>query len=240
VLHSPGEQQIEVYGTASFKLQQRLSVAGLSDSWFNGLTSCVVNNCLYVNDYCKSTVYKIDLWGENAVFKWRTDDMSTGLSVNSDCNLLLSSYYKLLEYTPTGSLVKEVCLLPTTPWHTIQLASDQFVVCKWDDVVEVNSQAEIIRTYKNQLKSTTHQQFWWPCNLAVNRNNRFIFVADQNNDRIVMLSRSLTFARELQASFDGSTLRRPQCLHLQRANSSLFVSEAVEAGRIFVFDIRRQ
>jgi hypothetical protein len=55
VLRAPSEQKIEVYETTTFKLQQTLNVAGLSDysdvRGNNDLTSCVVNNCLYVSDY---------------------------------------------------------------------------------------------------------------------------------------------------------------------------------------------
>ena len=50
VLRRSSEQQIEVYDTTTFKLQQTLNVVGLNDHLFNELTSCVINNCLYVSD----------------------------------------------------------------------------------------------------------------------------------------------------------------------------------------------
>ena len=106
VLRSPSEQQIEVYDMTTFKLQQTLNVVGLSDHMFNGLTSCVINNCLYVNGYVNATVYKIELTGHNEVSKWRVDgSLLTGLSINAACNLLVTcdSDSKLLEYTPSGS-----------------------------------------------------------------------------------------------------------------------------------------
>ena len=246
VLREPSEQQIEVYDTTTFKLQQTLNVVGLSDDWFNQLTSCVINNCLYVSDYDNATVYKIELTGHNEVSKWRVDDSGPiGLSINAACNLLVTCEGdgKLLEYTPSGSLIREIRLqLTTRPWHAIQLTSDQFVVCTWNDedddgdVVEVNSQGQVVISYKNQLQSTTRHQFKWPRHLAVDKNNECIFVADSDNDRIVMLSRSLKCAREFNASVDGRRLP-PQCLYLNQSNSRLYVGSY--KGLIFVFDIRR-
>jgi DNA-binding beta-propeller fold protein YncE len=68
-----------------------------------------------------------------------------------------------------------------------------------------------------------------PCHLAVDKNNECIFVADQYNDRIVMLSRSLKCAREFNASLDGSRLRVPWRLYLNQSNSRLYVSEELMA-----------
>ena len=91
VLRSSSEQQIEVYDTTTFKLQQTLNVVGLSDDVLNQLTSCVINNCLYVSDWKNDTVYKIELTGHNEVSKWRVDgSVPTGLSINAACNLLVT------------------------------------------------------------------------------------------------------------------------------------------------------
>jgi DNA-binding beta-propeller fold protein YncE len=160
-----------------------------------------------------ATVYKIELTGDNQVFKWRVegDSKPVGLSINTACNLLVSCRddNKLLEYTSSGSLVREIRLESMMrPWHAIQLTSDQFVVCTSDDdVVEVNSRGQVVVSYKNQLQSTTRHQFNDPRHLAVDKNNECIFVADTNNNRIVMLSRSLKCAREFKASVDGSRLQ---------------------------------
>jgi DNA-binding beta-propeller fold protein YncE len=242
VLYQPSEQQIKVYNTTAFKLQQTLNVVGLIDDWRNGLTSCVVNNCLYVSDHWNSTVNRIELTRRNEVSKWRVDgSYPTGLSINAACNLLVTfeGDKKLLEYTPSGSLVREIRLQMTSqPKHATQLTSDQFVVCTYtgDDVIEVNSQGRVVISYKNQLQSTTRHQFNQPRHLAVDKNNECIFVADQFNDRVVMLSRSLKCAREFNASVDGSSCT-PRCIYLNQSNSRLYVGS--RDGRIFVFDIHR-
>jgi DNA-binding beta-propeller fold protein YncE len=257
VLRSPSFKLIEVYDTTTFTLQQALNVAGLSDRYDgyidNDLTSCVVNNCLYVSDYDNANVCKIELRGDNEVFKWRVEDNSrpTGLSINTACNLLVSCFNdkKLLEYTSSGSLVREIRLESMTrPQHAIQLTSDQFVVCtlngidgamSGEDVIEVNSRGQVVVSYGNQLQSTIRPQFKSPRHLAVDKSNECIFVADRDNNRIVMLSRSLKFAREFQPSVDGRKLEEPYSLHLNQSNSHLYVNEYF-GGCIFVFDIRRR
>jgi DNA-binding beta-propeller fold protein YncE len=139
----------------------------------------------------------------------RRRQQANGLSINTACNLLVSCFNdkKLLEYTSSGSLVREIRLESMKPYHAIQLTSDQFVVCTYDDVVEVNSRGQVVVSYKNQLQSTTRHQFNYPRHLAVDKNNECIFVADMNNNRIVMLSRSLKCAREFKASVDGRRLQ---------------------------------
>jgi DNA-binding beta-propeller fold protein YncE len=147
-------------------------------------------------------------------------------------------------------LIREISLQSTLrgAQHAIQLTVDQFVVCtSWfdgsawrsNDVVEVNARGEVVIDYKTQLQSTTQHHFSYPHQLAVDKNNECIFVADNIGDRIVMLSRSLKrAAREFNASVDGSRLHSPQCLYLNHSNSRLYVGEYVQGGRIFVFDIR--
>jgi hypothetical protein len=135
VLHSPSQQQIQVYDTKTFKQQPALQVKHLSDdtSWC-GLTSCGTNNCVYVSDTGKNTVYKVELSGNNQVFSWRVDGEPYGLSINTACNLLVACClaYKIVEYTTSGSLVREICLksndVQLWPLHAIQLTSDLFVV----------------------------------------------------------------------------------------------------------------
>jgi hypothetical protein len=148
-------------------------------------------------------------------------------------------------------MVREICLqlnVLSSPWHAIQLTGDRVVESihgSEADVVEVNSQGEIIKSYKNQLRSTSNHRFLRPRHLASDENNGNIFVADRNNNRIVMLSPSSEWARELTGSVDGRRLYLPLCVYFDE--SSLYVGEDVThddegiamGGRIFVFDIRR-
>jgi DNA-binding beta-propeller fold protein YncE len=258
VLRKPSRQQIQVYYTKSFKQQQIIQVDGLSDdryglSGFNGLTSCVTNNCLYASDYDQCTVYKVELSANNKVSKWSVG-RPRGLSINNACNLIVACYGglsaagKIQEYnTTSGSLVREISLksndVELTPFHAIQLTSDQFVVSCWNetnsvyDVVEVDTKGRVVVSYRNQLIITTQHKFKYPWHLSVDKNNEFILVADTQNNRIVILDRSLkSCARELNVpSVDGG-LQRPRCLYFNVSQNRLFVGERSGQCRVLMFD----
>jgi hypothetical protein len=244
VLRKPSQQQIQVYDIKNFKQQQALLVKDLSDNTSDsGLTSCVTNNCVYVGDYRKLTIYKVELSGNNQVFSWRVDGGPRGLSINTACNLLVACYWakKILEYATNGSLVREICLesndVELRPEHAIQLTSDQFVVGCSNDVVEVDTTGRVVFSYTNQLQSTAQHKFNYPCRLSVDKNNECIFVADLWNNRIVIMNRSPNCcARELNVmSVDGG-LQRPSCLHFDTSQNQLFVGEWSDQRRVLIFD----
>jgi hypothetical protein len=117
VLRTPSKQQIEVYDTTTFKLRRKetVRVEDLDDDTLcSGLTSCETNKCLYVSDYWKDTVYKIQLTDDgNEVVKWSVGRRPQRLSVNAACNLIVTCYCdtKIQEYdTTNGSLVREILL----------------------------------------------------------------------------------------------------------------------------------
>jgi hypothetical protein len=176
VLRHPCKQQIEIYSTTKFNMQQLLELDGLTDHRYNGLTACATNNCLYINEYRQSIIYKVYLSEQQdrkQVVKWRTYDTPIGLSVNTERNLLVTCYGtpKLLEITPNGSLVRQIVLRLSDDslnvWHAIQLPRDRFVICfsichtdplsTSGDVAEVDSQGRTLVSYRNQLQSATNR-----------------------------------------------------------------------------------
>jgi hypothetical protein len=253
VLRAPSQQKIQVYDLQSFQQQQQqqtIKLIGFSnDASCSGLTSCVTNNCLYVSDWCKNAVYKVELTANNEVSKWSVGRWPRGLSINAACNLIVACYYKIQEYnTTSGSLVREISLksngVELNPFHAIQLTSDQFVVscCYNDDendVVEINTKRlQVVVSYTNQLKSTTQHKFNWPRQLSVDKNNESILAADIHNNRIVILNRSLKCCtRELNVMMlvDGG-LREPSCLYFNVSQNRLFVGEWSGQCRLLVFE----
>lgn len=182
VLRYPSKQKIEVYNTTTFQLQQMLNAAGLVDHWLNGLTACVINNCLYINDYLRSEIFSMKLTAENEVSKWRVADRwPTGLSLNAASNLLVTcGANKIVEFTPSGLVVREISLqsenVKLSPRHAVQLSDDRLIVCgevwstdnsPYNDVVEVDSYGRLITSYKSQ--STTHYRFSEPRRLALTK-----------------------------------------------------------------------
>jgi hypothetical protein len=255
VLRSPNNRQIEVYDMTAFKIQHTLKIPRLSDSRSNGLTSCEDNNFIYVNDCDRRTVYKLELANDNKLSHWRVGRRPTGLSLNAARNLLVTCHVakQLQEYTPSGSLVRKMNL-ELRPFHAIQLSDDRFVVCYsvsvyLDDVSEMDSQGRVAvsytnllqstcSSYSNQLSLTAEHQFYVPRHLAAHGNN--VFIADRENNRIVMVNHSLKCINELYASVDGNRLNEPHCLYLDKSNFRLYVGEGVASGRLFLFDIPRE
>jgi 6-phosphogluconolactonase (cycloisomerase 2 family) len=103
------------------------------------------------------------------------------------------------------------------------------------DVVEVDTKGRVVVSYRNQLKSTTQHEFNDPRHLSVDKNNEFILVADTDNNRIVILDRSLkSCARELNVTSVDGGLQRPRCLYFNVSQNRLFVGEW--SGRVLMFD----
>jgi DNA-binding beta-propeller fold protein YncE len=254
VLRVPSKQSVKVYDLKTLQ-QNTLKVKGLSSDSYNGLTACVVNKCLYVSDYKNATVNKVELAVDNKISMWLVDRGPRGLSINSAFNLLVACFKanKIQEYTTGGLLVREVCLKSyndklLSPFHVIQLTSGQFIVSCYEvtslghDVVELDADGKLLVSYTSQLQSTTKQNFRWPFHLAVDKTNECILVADNLNNRIVILSRSFTNrAREFNVmSVDGG-LQCPSCLHFNESQGRLFVGEDSDLSgggqrRVLVFD----
>lgn len=259
VLRSPSQQVIQVYDLQTFTLQsESFSVPGLSDKrQCNGLTACDVNKRLYVSDFSNAAVYQVRLT-DGEKHKWSVGKGPCGLSINSACNLLVACYvdYKIQEYTKERSLVREIRIQCNDsrsllhPHHVIQMTDGHFAISCRDedednvinDVVEADVEGRLITSYRSQLQSTTRSDFWWPRHLAVDKNNKFILVADCNNNRIVVLSRTLDSAGEFDVRLLDGGLKFPSCLHFDQSQGRLFVGETSGRGknngqhRVLVFD----
>lgn len=252
MLRHPSQQHVQVYDTKSFKHEKTIQVKGLSDDTsFSGLTSCVTNNCLYVTDYHKDIVYKVELGANSRLLNWNVDRRPTGLSVNAASNLLVACTRacKIQEYTADGLLVRELCLQSycseLRPLHAKQMSSDQFVISCWNgkqppnavcDVVEVDRLGRVVVSYTSQLQSTSQQKFDGSGHLAVDENNTRILVSDCKNHRIVILNRTSNCARELNVTSVVGGVRRPSCLHFDASKNRLFVGECREQCRVLVLD----
>jgi hypothetical protein len=123
--------------------------------------------------------------------------------VNSACNVLVTFYKvgKIKEFTTDGKLIREITLQSDIvhPWHTVELTTDQFVVCHGDGndplhrVCIVNSAGCLMHSYGGS-KGLGSGQLNRPIRLAV---NGFILVADLKNGRVLMLSPTLSYIREV-------------------------------------------
>jgi len=236
VVHHTSQQKIEVYDAKTFTLQRNITIPDLGYYSF-GLAACPYNKCLYASghDYCgkNGSVHRVvELSGSNVVMKWSAASMPSGLSVNSEHNLIVVSHRerKLLIFTTHGTLLQDIQLLDgiDSPWHAVQLpATSQFLVTdvfggSLHRVSLVGVEGAVVRSYGEQAGSDL-KQMDNPRGLAVDREGR-VLVADMGNNRVLVIDQSLSSAHEMSVSADGG-LKGPCSLWYDQSLRRLYISE---------------
>lgn len=231
-------KQIEVYDTSTLKLQRKISLPDAGD-WLFGLAACSTNNVIYVSDYQDDKVYKVNLTASDTTSKWSVDiGGPVALSVNKSCNLLLSCWdgKKVREYTPSGSLVREI-LDSNFLYHAIELGDGTTVVSQAGPVHGVcvkSSDGRVLRSYGSKKFGSGPGQMDEPRSLAVDSEG-FVLVADKDNHRILVLNPELTEARTLPLPLD-TRLVLPRGICFDESHGRLYVGEYGGKTRILVFD----
>ena len=248
--------RVEIYDARTFTLRGHLQfpkvlflhvmleILAINSSQVNdmltGLAACPDNKCLYSSCNHNDTIYRVELSGSNAVNEWTVARGPRGLSVNSEHNLIVacSGANKLQEYTTHGSLLREICLQAdvTSPWHAIQLSTGDYVVSHYMSpgvVSVVRVDRQVIHSY-GQSQTSNIGQMKCPTSLAVTKNDD-IFVAGEDNNRIMLISSSLGSIRELSLP-GGDGIQKPRGLCLDESRGRLYVGEYGGQHRVLVFD----
>ena len=109
--------------------------------------------------------------------------------------------------------------------HAIELPSGQFVVCHWGDaqhrVCVVDTDGCIVHSYGGPPGSSAGQ-LNGPYRLAVDTRG-CVFVADNSNNRVQVLSPTLT--RLGDVTTPGHQLKWPFALHLDELSGRLYVGD---------------
>ena len=223
LLEQRDNNQVCVYSINDYQQRRHLNVPRYSD-----MTSCVRHKCLYMSDYWNSCILRYQL-ASSATSKWSVPGEPRGLSVTPSGNLLVTCREpnKLLELSAeSGESVREIALQSDIeePRHSVQLTTGQFVVCHGlsvdlHRVCVVGDDGKVTRSYGGQSGSDVGQ-LNGPCHLAVDKDSQFVFVADENNHRVVLLSPTLEFVRYVTKG-----LSYPRRLYFHQATRRLFVGE---------------
>jgi DNA-binding beta-propeller fold protein YncE len=227
---------ITIYDTETYRVQRSLKISGLGG--VDDMTSCNRHQCIYISDWKNKVVHRVE--SKNIITQWPVNDEPRGLSVNSVHNVLVTCglVRKIKEFTTDGKLIREI-QLPTdivNPKHTVELINDQFVVCHGASkdpvhrVCIVDSKGCILQSYggfrESYLRLFIKRAFYngpesgklnTPVRLSL---NRYIFVADLNNDRILMLSPNLTFNRTVVSDLTG-----PRRLRFDEQTGRLYIAD---------------
>jgi len=240
VVRFESQQKIEVYDAKTFTLQRYITVPGLGNPTV-GLAACPKNKCLYASDWHNHSVHRVDLSGiySNAVMKWSVACGPAGLSVNSEHNLLVASPYlsKLQIFTTRGTLLQNIQLQADIehPCHAVQLSTGQFLVShslSLHRVCLVIVDGTVVRSYGEQ-KGSQLTQMNYPEGLAVDREGR-VLVADQCNNRLLLIDQSLSSAHEMSVCVAGG-LNGPRSFCYDQSRRRLYIGEW-SGGRVIVID----
>jgi len=232
VLLGQDNNQVAVYSINDYQLLRHLDLPGLKPHFFNDMTSCVRHKCLYMSECANRCIHRYDL-PSSAVSKWPIPYKACGLSVTPSCNLLLTCRVesrgepnKLIELSSdSGQCVREIALPAdiVCPWHGVQLTTGQFVVGHGHStnslqrLCVVGDDGKVTRSYGDK-RGCDVGQLNYPRHLAVDNDSQFISVADQFNNRVVLLSSTLEFVR-----YVSEGLSDPHRLHLHQATQRLFI-----------------
>jgi len=229
VVRHDKSQQVEVYDAVTSRLQRRLSVPGLGRSF--GLAACASNKCLYASDYDNTSVHRVDLSGSNAVTRWSVERRPLGLTVNNAKNVLvvIRDERQIQKFTTHGTLLQTIQLQPDVkiPIQVAELSNGQFVI------IDTGTHH---RVYLLDVKGAVVRSFGGmncPVDLAVDEDEN-ILVADEFNNRLLVLDRSLTSAREMSVSVDGG-LEGPSSLWYDKSRGRLYIGE-YKGHRVIIID----
>jgi len=233
------EGHVSVYSTTTFRLQRQLTFHELG-SLVYGLATCASNNVLYVSDHGNHCVHRVDLSTTNVnnVIKWNVASGPRGLSVNRARNVLVACYKakKVKEYTPSGSLVREISDRNSL-WHAVELSSGMLAVSRWGPIhgiATVSMDGHVIHSYGNKSRGSAVGQMNYPRSIALDKDG-YILVADEDNHRILIVNPMMTDSRQLPLPVNTS-LRSPVALSLDQSRGRLVVGKWVGQKRVLVFD----
>jgi len=246
VLRKKERDQVEVYDVINYRLQRRLTVPnirGLTD-----MTSCEYYRCVYIADDNGKCIRRLDVQG--AFTQWAVNDIPDGLSVNAAHNVLVTCRVvrKIKEFSSYGDFVglRELTLPDDVinPRHAIQTRNGEFIVshgCLGDAVHGV---CKISADGRHVIKSHGGRpgshigQYHVPRQLAVD-NNEFVFVADNGNRRVTLLSPTLDYIRQVVSCDDlkwGLWMPNKLCLDIHRRR--LYVADSsIGEGHVVVFSV---
>jgi len=162
------------------------------------MVECAINNCLYVsiqdNNY-GGLICKVATDQNNTLSAWSVDSVPQGLSITSSDNLLvaLSDASTFSEYSPDGQQIRQINLQPagiTNPIHIVELSKDQIGIVHYGPKHQfsiVDAAGQLIKSYSGDAGELNEPQ-----GIAVDHQRGRVFLADRNNNRIlVMNSRTL-------------------------------------------------
>ena len=233
---------VDIYSSLDYSPIRRLKLESLRKP--ADITSNPISVQLYISD-AAGYVYRLEPEGK-VLKRWQVEGEPQGLYVASATtgNLFVTCYdsRQVKEYTSEGTCVRSFRLQQdvSSTWQTIPLPdSDVFVVCHgWESgklhrICHVGGQGRTLVNSYGGSNGSGSGKLDAPQRIALDQYG-YTFVADRNNDRIVLLSPNLVFVRDIisNASFG---IKQPRRIFLDMNTGYLYVG--LIDGRVVVFRI---
>jgi len=201
-----------------------------------------------VSDFGAKIIHKIEPSGhESKVTKFIDVPYEPkGLSITPDGYLLVAGNpNKLAEYdAKTGEKKCEVDLttlfqMPeacaaydVNPLHAIKRADGEYVVCHGSGVRIMKADGYTRRCYGGMWGPSEKDQLNNACHVALREDNHVI-VADNNNNRLVLLDGSLEYVRTIVE------FQQPHRVWFDAQSRLLYVGESTDNGCVKVFETQK-
>ena len=210
---------IRVYHSDTLAQQSTISITREEYPRVNPVDMVATVHGLYVCDYKNTVIHRVRML-DLSISAWPVLNVAAvvSMSVTRKNNVMVTSSNKLLEYTPTGAFVRQIALPVNTLSHSVDAGNGNFVVCYGRTWLEAHRVC-IVDGAGNQKQEygkglgggSTTGTIDKPSHLAIDENG-FIFVADRENKRIVLLNPRLDFVSELSSENDDHLDPYRMCL----------------------------
>ena len=237
VVVSQPKDQLYIYDTADWKFQRSLSVPDLESSAQNDLAFCTRFKDLYLSDHNGKCVHRLRL--PSKMCKWPTGEHPYGVSVSENNNVLVScrQVRKLQEYTCVGDFLREIELKVTSPWHSVQLSADRFLVVHGYHGDAARGLVVVDTCGRVQCSSrySSNDRLDLPRHCAVSSNG-CVYLVDASNRRVILMSPDLQYVRDVSHGCEDLAWW-PTRVCLDSTDQHLYVVDSsTESGRIVVYN----
>jgi len=218
---------------------RQLTYPGLGSALL-GLAATAINNSLYISDTSNNLMHRVDLSviSPVSVVTWTVPGSPYGLSATSTGNVLVtiisSSINAIIEYSPGGSLVRQVNT-DINPRQAVELNNDVWAFVLKNPVNKLCTVLSKTGTLIKCFGSSGITRLNTPTSIGIDSHGYFL-VTDNGNNRVLVVDPSLTVVRQLQLPDVYPAVQLPRSLILDQSRGRLYIGEQGGQYRVLVFE----
>jgi len=234
--------QVSVLNTTSLQLMHAFTVPHLSTKPSTaGLVADAIDKLLYIGDYSKDQVHIVNLsmTSNNSVLTWDVPHAPYGVSLTRAGNILVQLGHDIItEYTPNGTVVRSITD-STGVNYAVELEDGIWAVSRCGPEVHgiamISTNGTVIKSFGSTAGSGLSQMDY-PKGIAIDANG-YIIVADNGNNRVLVVDPTLTRASQLIVPAGIYQLSRPSVVAIDQSRGRLYVGEDGGQNRVLVFGV---